>query len=253
MPFPLDTRAAAARAWRDALQESACDSIKPWQHGRVVRATGYPTYWNFNAVCVADDANLGVDELVELADRELGGLSHRRIDFDVVETGERLRPAFTASGWEATRLVWMRYERSTPPAAGLAVTEVDYDAVRDMRLAWLSDDYGDGEFEAFLDGARELAQAHRPRVLAAIEGGIAAGFSQIERLGDDAEVALVYVRPAHRGRGLGTQLTIAAIRACAGASQIWICADDEGRPKHLYERLGFRPAWTMLEFLRRDR
>jgi hypothetical protein len=64
------------------------------------------------------------------------------------------------------------------------VTEVDYDAVRDMRLAWLSDDYGDGEFEA---------------------------------------------------------------------SQIWICADDEGRPKHLYERLGFRPAWTMFEFMRRDR
>jgi hypothetical protein len=34
------------------------------------------------------------------------------------------------------------------------------------------------------------------------------------------------------------------------SDDLFICADDEDRPKHLYERLGFRPAWTMTEFLR---
>jgi hypothetical protein len=31
---------------------------------------------------------------------------------------------------------------------------------------------------------------------------------------------------------------------------LWIVADDEGRPKELYARLGFRPAWTPIEFTR---
>jgi hypothetical protein len=31
---------------------------------------------------------------------------------------------------------------------------------------------------------------------------------------------------------------------------LWIVADDEDRPKELYARLGFRPAWTAMEFQR---
>jgi hypothetical protein len=31
---------------------------------------------------------------------------------------------------------------------------------------------------------------------------------------------------------------------------LWIGADDEDRPKQLYMRLGFRPVWRSIEFLR---
>jgi ribosomal protein S18 acetylase RimI-like enzyme len=58
------------------------------------------------------------------------------------------------------------------------------------------------------------------------------------------------VRPDRRGRGLGTALTSAAIEAAAGADDVLIVADDQGRPKELYARLGFRPAWTAMELLR---
>ena len=45
-------------------------------------------------------------------------------------------------------------------------------------------------------------------------------------------------------------MTRAAIEAAGEVDDLWIVADDEGRPKQLYARLGFRPVWTSTEFLR---
>jgi predicted GNAT family acetyltransferase len=75
-------------------------------------------------------------------------------------------------------------------------------------------------------------------------------FAQIERDGEAAEITQVYVRPEYRGDGRATAITRAAIEAAGDVSDLWIVADDEDRPKHLYARLGFRPAWTTMEFLR---
>jgi ribosomal protein S18 acetylase RimI-like enzyme len=87
------------------------------------------------------------------------------------------------------------------------------------------------------------------RVIAPIEDGKPVGFAQLERIGDAAEVTQVYVSPEYRGGGRGTAITRAAIEA-AEVDDLWIVADDKGRPKALYARLGFRPAWTSFEFLR---
>ena len=65
-----------------------------------------------------------------------------------------------------------------------------------------------------------------------------------------AEITEVFVHPAHRGGGLGTALTRAAIEAAGPVGDLWIGADDEDRPKELYARLGFRAAWTAMEFTR---
>ena len=45
-------------------------------------------------------------------------------------------------------------------------------------------------------------------------------------------------------------MTRAAIEAAGDVRDLWIVADDEDRPKELYARLGFRPAWTAMEFTR---
>ena len=58
------------------------------------------------------------------------------------------------------------------------------------------------------------------------------------------------MQPALRGRGTGGALVAAAARA-GGASETFIVADDEGDPKRLYLRLGFRPVWIQHEFTRR--
>jgi hypothetical protein len=48
---------------------------------------------------------------------------------------------------------------------------------------------------------------------------------------------------------MSAPITRAAIESADNFVDLWIAADDEDRPKELYGRLGFRPAWTMMEFL----
>ena len=242
--------ARRAAAWRRAGMEAVCDVIEPWEHGTIFRATHYPSYYDYNVLWVEGEPGLDAGELVAAADDALAGLEHRRLDFERAEAGDVLRPDLEGAQWEATRLLWMRHSEPLPPGPGIEVEEVDYDAVRDLRVAWHLEDFPDLNTRDYLDNAREVAMAREVRVIAPIEDGEPVGFAQVERIGGAAEVTQVYVRPAHRGGGRGTAITRAAIEAAGDVDDLWIAADDEGRPKELYSRLGFRPAWTSMEFLR---
>jgi GNAT superfamily N-acetyltransferase len=241
---------ARARAWHHAARRAVCDVLEPWEHGTVVRATRFPSYYDFNVVSVEDGAQLSVEALVSFADEALAGLAHRRVDFEVVAAAEPLRAGFEALGWKAMRLLWMRHAGRTPPGAGMAVEEVPYDAVRDLRHAWHQEDFPGQDPTAHDADARQVALRRNAQVLAVLEDGAPVAFAQIERDGEAAEITQVYVRPEYRGDGRGTAITRAAIEAAGDVSDLWIVADDEDRPKHLYARLGFRPAWTTMEFLR---
>jgi ribosomal protein S18 acetylase RimI-like enzyme len=91
---------------------------------------------------------------------------------------------------------------------------------------------------------------HGARVLAAHRQEHPVGFAQLESVAGAVEISQVFVLPEHRGAGLGTALASAAIAAAPDAEDLWICADDDARAKHLYERLGFRPVCVTTQFLR---
>jgi GNAT superfamily N-acetyltransferase len=247
---PDSGEAARARAWHHAAHAAVCDVIEPWEHGTVVRATRYPRYFDFNVVRVEDDPQLSVDALVDFADEALAGLAHRRVDFQSVAAAEPLRAGFEAMHWKATRLLWMRHAAPTPPGDDMAVEELPYDAVRDLRVAWHLEDFPDQDPTAHYAEARDVALRRHAQVLAVLESGAPVAFAQLERDGDAAEITQVYVHPECRGDGRGTAITRAAINAAGDVRDLWIIADDEDRPKQLYARLGFRPAWTAMEFLR---
>jgi GNAT superfamily N-acetyltransferase len=97
--------------------------------------------------------------------------------------------------------------------------------------------------------AREVSMTRDVRVLTVKEAGRAIAFAQLERAGSGAEITQVYVRADRRGEGRGTAMTRAAVLAASDAEDVWIVADDEDRPKQLYGRLGFDPAWTSMECL----
>jgi ribosomal protein S18 acetylase RimI-like enzyme len=242
--------AARARAWVHDAQAAVCDVIEPWEHGTVVRATRHPTYWDYNLVRVEDDADMGAEELVAFADEALAGLAHRRVGFEVVAAGERVRAGMKALGWRVTSLVWMLHEGDPPRATGLDVEQVAYDAVHHLRVVWHREDFPGVDFTDHFDHEREVAMDRNAQVFAAFEQDRPVGFAQLEREGDDAEITSVFVHPDQRGRGLGTAITRAAIAAAGEVSDLWIVADDEDRPKELYARLGFRPAWKLVDFLR---
>jgi ribosomal protein S18 acetylase RimI-like enzyme len=242
--------AARARAWRDAAQAAVCDVLEPWAHGTIVRATRYPSYFDFNVVRVEQDPAMSVEELVAFADEALVGLAHRRLDFDLVDAAEPLRAGFEAAGWKAARLLWMRHEVMPEPALGVAVEQVSYDAVHALRVGWHREELPDQDPGEYHANSREVALLRGAHVLALHEDGAPVAFAQIERDGASAEITQVYVHPDYRGAGRGTAITRTAIAAAGDVRDLWIVADDEDRPKELYRRLGFRAAWTAMEFTR---
>ena len=239
-----------ATAWRHAEHEAACDVLEPWEHGTVVRATRYPTYWDLNAVRVERDPGMEAAELAAVADEHLAGAAHRRVDVEVLEVAQRLRPAFEAMGWKAHQLVWMLHTAPLPPGETATVEAVEYDAVAELREAWHYEDFPGVPYGDHAAEQREVSMARAVQVFAVMDGGLPVAFAQLEREGDGAEITQVYVRADRRGGGNGTALTRAAILAAGEPADLWIIADDEDRPKELYARLGFRPAWRLMEFTR---
>jgi GNAT superfamily N-acetyltransferase len=247
----VDKVATRARDWQRAALAAVCDVVEPWAHGTVLRATRYPSYYDLNKVRVEDEPGMSVDALVAFADGALAGLEHRRIDFEVVTAAEPRRGEFKAQGWRSMRVLFMRHEA---PASGggpdVAVEEVPYDAVHDLRVAWHGEDSGGEDAPGYHAFARDVALRRGATVLAVREHGVPVAFAQLERDGRAAEITQVFVHPDRRGGGRGTAMTRAAIEAAGDVDDLWIAADDEDRPKQLYARLGFRPAWTMMEFTR---
>ncbi len=141
--------------------------------------------------------------------------------------------------------------REPPP--GPDFEEVPYEVTRALRLDWArAEGFVTSEPELLrqADAEEAVARERGTRALVAREGGSPAGYVTFLADGETAEVEQAYVTPALRGRGTGGALVAAAARA-AGASETFIVADDEGDPKRLYQRLGFRPVWIQYEFTRR--
>jgi ribosomal protein S18 acetylase RimI-like enzyme len=239
--------AALARDWRDATHAAVCDVVESWAHGTVVGATRYPSYFDFNLVRIEDDPAMSVEELIAFADEALAGLAHRRMGFDLLDAARPRQAGFEAQGWKSVRLVWMRHEAAPPPGPKIAVEEVDYDAVHDLRVAWHGEDFPDQDARGYHAQAREVDMRRNARVLTVRDGGVPVAFAQLERVGAAAEITQVYVHPEYRGGGRGTAMTRAAIEAAGDVRDLWIVADDDDRPKELYVRLGFRAAWTTAE------
>ena len=219
----------------------------------MARASRYPNYYEYNVVRVTGRPVMGVADLIAFADDALAGLGHRRLDFDLIDAAAPLRPAFEASGWRTLRLLVMHHDEPVPPAADARVVEVPYEAVRELRTAWLAEDFpgaGGCHSKSFFEQAREVSELLGTHVLAVHDQDTPVAFAQIQFIGTGAEISEVYVRADHRGRGLGTAVTLAAIHRASEATDIWIGADDDDRPKRLYARLGFRAVTTMMQFTR---
>lgn len=133
--------------------------------------------------------------------------------------------------------------RSTSP-------KVPYDAVNDLRVAWHQEDFPGRDASEFLAQAREVRLALGTRVLAVYDDSRPVAFGALDLGEDEIEIGALYVLPECRGHGRGTALTQTAITAAGDVEHLWICADDEDRPKQLYTRLGFRPVLTTTQFLR---
>jgi GNAT superfamily N-acetyltransferase len=229
-----------------------CDTIEPWEHGTAVRCADHPGFWDYNSLRVeGPDTGASVDDLAAAADRLQHGHRHRRIEVEDQAAGERLRPGFEALGWHTGRLVWMALDEPPP---GPDFEEAPIAVTRTLRLAWARSEgleLGEPEYQRQADAEEDVARRRGVRALVVRDdAGEPLGYASFLTDGGTAEIEQVYVTPGLRGRGTGGRLVAAAARL-GGASETFIVADDEGDPKRLYQRLGFRPIWIQYEFTRR--
>ena len=238
-----------AREWVRAEQAAICDLITPWSHGTVARSTRFPDYYAYNLVRVEREPELDAEELIAICGQALAPLAHRRLDFEVISAAERLRADFARRGWSTERLLWMRHQRPLPDRARAAVVEIAYEDAAHLRDTWHRQHTPTGADDSdFHAQAREVALRQGTRTLAAHAGRRPVGFAQLTEHGGSAEITQVYVLPGHRGAGLGTALMSAAVELAGDPRDLWICADDEDRPKELYGRLGFTGVRTSMTF-----
>ena len=246
---------ARAIAWRRDVATRVCDEVRPWEHGTVVRANEFPSYYHYNLVRVeGPDTGLDAAVLVAVADRELGDRAHRRIDVEDFAAGARVAPDFAAMGWVVERLAFLHRElpaaeREAP--AGYEVRVEGFEASRPLRLAWQDESIWKDPPEFFKTEEAAAARAGT-RSVVAYSGDEPAGFAAFATSGETTEVELVFVVPERRNDGLGGALVARALAAAAagGARHALIEADDDGDSKRLYERLGFRTAWVRHVFTR---
>lgn len=241
---------ARALAWTHWQHDSIADDIEPWEHGSVLRTPRYRTWFEANLVRVQDDPGMTMPELVAFADQALAGSDHRLISFEVAAAAATLRSQFEAAGWRTHHLVYMHHEGPRPAADEARVREVGYDEVEPLRRAWHEEDFPGQDPTEFHANQREVRLARGDRTLAVYEDGEPIGYAALDSGDNQIEVGAVYVLAQYRGGGRGTALTRAAIAMAGDVDDVWICADAEDRPQHLYARLGFRPVLHTMDFLR---
>ena len=236
--MPEITRDERFRRWHLPWKERVCEEVKPFSHGTVLRSPRYSDFWEYN--CVRLDRPIDASDMVAAADRELAGCAHRFVEW-MVPMPAPVVAELRGLGWLASPMVYMLHDGRPVPEPSRPLVEVDYDFVRELRDIWHREDFGEHvETELFHAQAREVAELAEVRVIAALEDGRPIAFSQVVTHDGGSEVALVFVHPEHRGAGLGGAVTARAIRTGADAApDVWICADRDGRPRRLYERLGF--------------
>lgn len=226
---------------------------EPWAHGTVVRATEFTRWWDVNALRLEGPAPAGLTAtaVAEEADRRLAGLEHRKVELEDEATGAALAAGLASLGWRVDRLAWMWRDGTLPLATGAAglddVVKLPHEDVVALQVAWLLEERvmpDEASIRAFL-AEQATAEARLPGELRCL-GRPGTAFVSVRLAGADGEIEDAYVGAGARGAGLGTRLLRAAMaRARAtGVRDLWILADADGRPRELYERLGFRAAWT---------
>lgn len=226
--------------------ELTADTVEPVDGGWAIATPSLPQVWNLNHIRLTEA--VPPSRALELLDEHLEGLPYRHLVAED-ELGEALLEPLQSQGFKVEREVAMAFgKRLAVRAPGPKVIEPDEQALLEVERRWLSEDERVPSVEAveqLLAAAQREGRARGERRFG-IPGddGTLAAITKLRSDGSTAQVEDVYTVPEARGRGFARTLVTHAVRVAqlAGHKVIFIVADDDDWPKHLYARLGFRPA-----------
>jgi ribosomal protein S18 acetylase RimI-like enzyme len=237
--------------------ELTAESVRRIEGGWAIATPSLPQVWSLNQVRLTDP--LPGSRAIELADEHLAGMPYRHLVADN-EIGRALEGPLREDGFKVEREVVMAIAGEAlqrgAGTSGSAVIEADEQAMLPIERRWLYEDDRISRPEVvqqLLDaGLREGRALGERRFGIAGGNGELAAMTKLRSDGHTAQVEDVYTVPEARGRGFARALVAHAVEVArlAGNDVIFIVADDNDWPKHLYARLGFRPVGLRWAFHR---
>ena len=227
------------------------DELRPIETGWVVSTPSLPAVWSVNHVRVA--LPLGFESLIELAEEQLATMRYVHIVTENQETGPDLEEAFRAGGWKTERELWMVLAAEPDHGTDTSVVvDADEDEVTELMRRWYAEDELDaGALAQLVEFSRRETRACGDRLLGVRSSdGQLVAISKLRSDGRTAQVEDVYTVPEARGRGFGRAVVARAVELARddGHDLVFITADDNGWPKRLYARIGFRPLGRIWQF-----
>lgn len=253
----MSASALLARAFAFVLRaDMAGTVVTPFRWGTVVRLPESPRRHDGNYLLVDDlPAEVEAPALAAEAERLLGGagLAHRMVMFRDAPRGEALAPGLCALGWTVSRGVVMAHAQTGGPRVPPArVVEVDAAVLRTARETHLRTyPWATPEVIGDLLDARAFLPVPA-RHFAVFEGGEPVAWVELYAEDGVAQVEALATLPAHRNRGHASALVRHAVGTArrGGADLVFLVADAEDWPRHLYARLGFCEIGRYLKALR---
>lgn len=259
----LDHAAAFARtrAFTRHMDDALATRALAHSLGTIIASDEFPDSYSMNFLRVEGARHdLAAEELaagIRAAMDEIGR-SHLQAVVEDGTTGARLAAELRAAGWEATELVtmaWLHEPQRDPP---IRAAVADWEAVRPSVLAhWRDDPSVPDERVALQLTDRRAALAHATNLrhlVAPAPPAEPGAFADLYSDGRTAQIESVNTLLPFRNQGLASAMVLHGARLARdeGHDLVFLVADVEDWPRHLYARLGFEEVGRFWE-LSRDR
>ena len=241
-------------AFERGTLELVADEVVEIPEGWVARTPSLPHVWMLNHVGVR--VPVSYEAALGLVERHMADRPYRHLVIEDEPSGEALEPRLHAEGWKFDRDLGLALRREPDRELDTtAVVEANEAEALELMRQWTG---GEEELQRSPEAHRQVLEAIRRTWCArnaqrfGILGrdGALAAITMLFSDGVVAQVEDVFVVPEERGRGFGRVLaTHATLRALdAGHDFVFILADDNGWPKHLYADIGFEPVERSWQF-----
>jgi GNAT superfamily N-acetyltransferase len=251
---PVTEAHAGALAFLRGTAQLAADHARTLDAGCVVRTPSLPLVWGLNHLRVSGPVTY--EQVVGLAEEHLGDLPYRQVAIEHWASAELVEAPLRADGWTADRELLMVLARPADRDADTHdVVEVREDEASMLMRDWVSDDpkMTSDTLDQVVKATTREGRARAARSVGIRDqAGRPVAMTKLYSDGVTAQVEDVYTAPDWRNRGCARRLITRAIALArqAGHEQVFLVADDDGWPKHLYSRLGFDPIGRMAMFHR---
>lgn len=242
--MPTDhERAFAFQRWVLATTSTRTQPM-PW--GTAYFHDRFPLRYDANMAIA--DRPLGAtsaDDIVAALDEAYGGFRHREVEFGSATDADAIAMGMAEHGYAIERLSVMVLARDPDRRGDLAATEeLDLEAYRPFVVAnTRSEAWGrePGIAESMAEFRGELVRGVGARFFTQRIDGVPAGACELYLRDDVAQIEDVSTLPEHRRRGVARNVVLRAAEEAraAGASFVFLFADADDWPRHLYARLGF--------------